>query len=241
MTQLILALRAYQSDVEIHQHAAFQVVLTEDEPFDSFSEGKNHKNIYGFVIRPQVAHACKCSQSNLIILNIEPYSAIGKNLSNKLKANHKTFYFFSKNEVAAFFNLKKTTVSVQKIIKNISGDTLLQKNDDRVVAVLDYIHSTFNSHKISLKQISQQVCLSPSRLGFIFKKQIGSSIFKYLLWTRLRFAISLLLTENKKSITEIALESGFYDSAQMTKYMYALFGISPSKLKQKSDLIQFLN
>jgi transcriptional regulator GlxA family with amidase domain len=74
----------------------------------------------------------------------------------------------------------------------------------------------------------------------LFKKQIGSSIGKYILWTRLKNAIFLILSDNEKSLTNIALESGFYDSSQMIKYMYQMFGISPSKLRQKSDLIQFL-
>jgi AraC-like DNA-binding protein len=84
------------------------------------------------------------------------------------------------------------------------------------------------------------VFLSSSRLAYLFKQQTGSSITKYLLWTRIKNAVYLILNSKDKSLTIIAQESGFYDSSQMIKYMHQMFGISPSKLRQKSDLIQFL-
>lgn len=240
MTQFILAFRAFKSDVKVHKHSAFQIVLAEDNPFDSFSEGRKHENIYGFIVKPQVAHTCKCSNSTLIIINIEPYSSIGQNLFNRFKVDQNAAYFYSQKEIADFFLMTRATASLQEILKILSGEVSLKKKDERIVRVLNIIHSRFNSERISLNEISQEVNLSPSRLGAIFKKEIGSSIFKYLLWMRLRSSIFQLLEKSEKSITEIALESGFYDSSQMTRYMNSMFGISPSALKQKSDLIQFL-
>ena len=114
------------------------------------------------------------------------------------------------------------------------------KSDERVNKTIAFINENFNSDKFTLDELSGKIFLSASRLGFLFREQTGSSIFKYLLWTRLRYAISQILAGNNKSLTEIAYESGFYDSSQMTKYMYEMFGISPSRLRQKSDLIQFL-
>ena len=112
--------------------------------------------------------------------------------------------------------------------------------DKRVENAIDYINKNYKSDKFSINELAKQVFLSSSRLSLLFKQQIGSSIIKYLLWTRLRNAIFLILTNHKKSITEIALECGFYDSSQINKYMYQMFGIAPLKLRQKSDLIQFL-
>ncbi len=239
MTNLILALRAYKSDVDIHKHSAYQIVLSEDEPFNTVCENKNHINIYGFAIKPQVAHSCQCSNSNLVILNIEPYSTLGNILSKEIGEKRRSVHFTSQQEISDFFHTHNKKFAIPDFIHNYKN-SLPHKYDERVNKAIAYINEKFNSDKFTLDELSGNIFLSASRLGYLFKEQTGSSIFKYLLWTRLRYAISQILTRNSKSLTEIAYESGFYDSSQMTKYMYEMFGISPSRLRQKSDLIQFL-
>ncbi|WP_037328794.1 helix-turn-helix domain-containing protein [Runella zeae] len=239
MDNFILALRAYKSDVEIHRHSAYQIVFTTDNPFHSTIERKKHQNIYGFVIRPHVAHACECSNSNLTIINIEPYSFIGKIVLEKLKKNNfKVFY--NNDEFTNFFNISGLKFSIYNLVRSYQSNKSGVQKDERIEKVIAYINQNFQTEQFSLNDIANHVFLSPSRLGFLFKQETGSSIMKYLLWTRLRRAIFLILTNHKKRITDIALESGFYDSSQMNKYMYQMFGVGPLKLRQKSDLIQFL-
>ena len=239
MDKFILALRAYQSDVEIHRHSAYQIVFTTDNPFHSTIERKKHQNIYGFVIRPQVAHACECSNSNLTIINIEPYSFIGKIILEKLE-NNKFKVFYDNDELTNFFNISEFKFSISNLVKSYQPNKSRTQKDERVEKVIVHIDQNFQTEQFSLNDIANHVFLSPSRLGFLFKQETGSSITKYLLWARLRRAIFLILTNHKKRITDIALESGFYDSSQMNKYMYQMFGVGPLKLRQKSDLIQFL-
>ncbi|MBS1739453.1 MAG: AraC family transcriptional regulator [Bacteroidetes bacterium] len=237
--KLILGLKADKSDVEIHQHSAFQIVFTEDYPFQTSINNTVHQNIFGFVIRPQVAHSCVCSQSILSVINVEPFSFLGKIIASKLKEN-KSLIFENKRSFQTFFEINQDSEVLQAII-NI-GETEIDKStfDERINKTILYIQQNFQSDKFSIQDLANYIFLSPSRLSSLFKQQIGSSISKYLLWTRLRNAIFLILMKKDKSITEIALESGFYDSSQMNKYMYQMFGITPSKLRIKSDLIQFL-
>lgn len=236
---LMLALKAKQSNVEIHRHSACQIVFTEDNPFNTTIENTTYNEIFGFVIKPQVAHSCSCSLSNLIVLNIEPYSFLGKFISTRLGNSNATFLYDS-NDFLNFFNSSNKDLSFLGLISTINQHQNNQPVDDRIQQAIQFIVEHFSSESISVKDIAGHVHLSPSRMSALFKKQIGSSFSKYLLWTRLRNAIFLLLSNKRKSITEIALESGFYDASQLNKYMYQMFGISPSRLKQKSDLIQFL-
>jgi AraC-like DNA-binding protein len=236
--KLLLALKAEKSNVDIHKHSAFQIVFTEDNPFLSTIENKKHNEIFGFAIKPQVAHSCECSQSNLIILNIEPYSFLGKFISTKLGQSNFAV-FTNKMEFQDFFESTKTEFSLTSLISQ-NYNLNIVPIDERVLKAISLINEQFKEKNISTQDIAKQFFISPSRLATVFKEQTGSSISKYLLWTRLRNAIFLILTEKDTTLTKIALESGFYDSSQMIKYMYQMFGISPSKLKQKSDLIQFL-
>lgn len=238
--QLLLILKAKKSNVEIHKHSAFQIVFTEDYPFHSTLENKKYLNIYGFVIKPQVAHSCECSQSNLIIFNVEPYSFLGKLIATKL-GNSTAAIFSDVEKFQQFFDSSKDEFSIRSLIKATNQNREIQHIDERIQQSISFINNHFKLETISTQAIANHVFLSPSRLAALFKQQIGSSISKYILWTRLKNAIFLILSERDKTLTTIALESGFYDSSQMNKYMYQLFGISPSKLKQKSDLIQFLD
>lgn len=239
--EFLLALKAEKSNVEIHKHSAFQIVFTKDNPFLTTMENKVYSEIFGFAIKPQIAHSCECSESNLIILNIEPYSFLGRFISAKLEQSNKVI-FFDKIQFYQFFDKidMDAEFSLNDFMNKIKFKLYTQPIDDRVLKAITLINNNYRLQSISTNDIAKQVFLSQSRLAVIFKHQVGSSMSKYLLWTRLRNAIFLILSEKEKTLTTIALESGFYDASQMTKYMYQLFGISPSKLKQKSDLIQFL-
>lgn len=237
---LLLALKAKKSDVEIHKHSAFQLVFTEDNLFQTTLEKENHTAIFGFVIKPQVAHSCQCSQSNLIIFNIEPYSFLGRLISDKLGKSTGAV-FSSKEELMQFFGGRGDELSIAVLLNLATGHQVIYPIDERVQRALSFINKHFKSGMISLQDVAKEIFLSPSRLATLFKQEIGSSISKYILWMRLRHAIFLILTDKGKALTTIALESGFYDSSSMNKYMYQMFGISPSRLRQKSDLIQFLD
>ncbi|MDI9871174.1 helix-turn-helix domain-containing protein [Flectobacillus roseus] len=236
---LILALKAKKSNVEIHKHAAFQIVFTDDYPFSTTLESQEYPDIFGFVIKPQVAHACVCNQGNVVILNIEPYSILGKLIEEQL-GDKNAIILYTKVELQHFLGMQEGDFSLDRLLDLNLQNSLIQPLDTRIEDAITFIHEHFKVENISTQEVANHVFLSPSRLATLFKQQIGSSISKYLLWTRLRNAIFQILTAKDKNLTTIALESGFYDSSQMTKYMYQLFGISPSKLKQKSDLIQFL-
>ena len=63
ITKLLLALKAEKSNVDIHKHSAFKVVFTEDKLFSTTIENKKHNEIFGFAIKPQVAHSCDVAKA----------------------------------------------------------------------------------------------------------------------------------------------------------------------------------
>ena len=110
--------------------------------------------------------------------------------------------------------------------------------DERVATIVEYIKANYFNQDITPQTFAEIVFLSPSRLASLFKEQTGSSLSKYLLWTRLRQVIYLTLSEKERTLTEIAYDTGFYDLPQLNKYMYEMFGMPPKALKFNSDLIQ---
>lgn len=234
----ILGLKAYNITVEIHHHSAYQLVLSNDTPFTSTINGQLYERIHGFLIKPHVPHFCVAEKGTLNVLNIEPYSTVGLELSSRFATNQNHIVFNSPTETSAFFQTEKDTFNIHTIIDALLSQLHTTQYDERVTKIVEYIKANYFQPDITPRTFVDIVFLSPSRLASLFKEQTGSSLSKYLLWTRLRQAVYLTLSDKGKSLTEISFEAGFYDLPQFNKYMYEMFGMPPKALKHNSDLIQ---
>lgn len=238
MNPFILALKARNLTVEIHHHAAYQIVLSNDTPFNSTINGVLYERIHGFLIKPHVSHFCVAEKGTLNVLNLEPYSNIGLELAGWFNTNQEYIVFNSPMETNSFFQTARNSLDISNIIDALLSKLSTINYDDRVMKMVEYIKTNFYQQDITPQTFTDIVFLSPSRLASLFKEQTGSSLSKYLLWTRLRQAVYLTLSEKDRSLTDIAYDTGFYDLPQLNKYMYEMFGMPPKVLKQNSDLIQ---
>jgi YesN/AraC family two-component response regulator len=227
-------------DVEMHRHAAYQIVLTTDSTFQSIIDGTLHSNIFGFIIKPQVSHLCTGVNGTCNIINIEPDSELGMILSHKL-INEQVFVLNHSDDLKQFFEIHKTpdTNNITKLLQQVLSKSNLQHSiDARIVDAIEFIKK-HQAESLSTEILADKVFLSPSRFSALFKKETGSSFSKFVLWYRVKQAIRLLLSSTSLSVTEIALTTGFYDSANFNKVMYELIGVKPSLLRKNSNLIQF--
>ncbi|MDN3596862.1 helix-turn-helix domain-containing protein [Zunongwangia endophytica] len=238
MNPFILALIARNLTVEIHHHSAYQIVMSNDTPFNSTFDGNLKERIHGFLIKPHVSHFCIAENGTINVLNIEPYSTIGLELARRFKENEDYIVFNSPSETNTFFGTERESLDLKKIIDTLIAKLPSTDYDERVTKIVDYIKANYFQSDITPQTFAEIVFLSPSRLASLFKQQTGSSLSKYLLWTRLRQAIYLTLSDKERSLTDIAYDTGFYDLPQLNKYMYEMFGMPPKALKQNSDLIQ---
>jgi AraC-like DNA-binding protein len=234
----ILALRAYNLTVQIHHHSAYQIVLSNDTPFNSTISGELHERIHGFLIKPNVPHFCVAEKGSLNVLNIEPYSNVGLELAGRLETNQDYLVFNSPTETNDFFLTGKDTLDIYTVIDALLSRLPVVQYDERVTKIVEYIKEHYFNRDITPQTFADIVFLSPSRLASLFKQQTGSSLSKFLLWTRLRQVIYLTLSDKARSLTDIAYDTGFYDLPQLNKYMYEMFGMPPKALKYSSDLIQ---
>jgi AraC-like DNA-binding protein len=234
----ILALKARNLTVEIHHHSAYQIVLSNDTPFNSTISGVLHEQIHGFLIKPQVTHFCEAENGTLNILNIEPYSTIGLELRSRFKEDQEDIVFYTPPETNSFFHTPGDSLDIHQLVDALLHQLPPVEYDERVTKIVEYIKANYFQSDITPQTFADIVFLSPSRLASLFKQQTGSSLSKYLLWTRLRQAIYLILSDKDRSLTDIAYQTGFYDLPQFNKYMYEMFGMPPKALKYNSDLIQ---
>lgn len=105
------------------------------------------------------------------------------------------------------------------------------KNVDIIRKVREFIRANYKK-KITLRDISKAVYLSPYYLSHIFKKETGSTILEYLTKVRIEEA-KKLLEEDSWDTTRIAFETGYSDQSYFCKVFKKIEGISTSKYREK--------
>ena len=102
--------------------------------------------------------------------------------------------------------------------------------------VYEYIEENIGKH-FSLKEVADQVNLSPSRFSHLFREFMGTSFAKYLAKYRIQFAKELLIAEPNANITDICDRSGFHSLQHFNRTFKAEYGVSPS-VYRKQHLVQ---
>lgn len=100
--------------------------------------------------------------------------------------------------------------------------------DDRVQRCLSYINDREVAYHSMIGELKSEVHLSDSRLSHLFRQEIGLSLKKYLVWSRLKKTIQLVL-EQGVTLSSAAIRSGFYDQAHLSKAFKNMLGLSPSE------------
>ena len=114
-----------------------------------------------------------------------------------------------------------------------AGPTSCAQVDRRVSMVMERVESELCSPP-SLTALAASVHLSPDRLSHLFVSEIGLPLRSYALWRRYRLALRQLHSDT--SLTQLALQAGFYDQAHMTRTFNGFFGLRPSLLRSASKL-----
>ena len=88
------------------------------------------------------------------------------------------------------------------------------------------------SRALSLRELSTFSHMSESGFRHRFRELTGLSPMDYLIRLRLRRA-ALLLFHDDHQITEIALETGFYDGNYFARKFRQVFGCSPRDFRRR--------
>ena len=82
----------------------------------------------------------------------------------------------------------------------------------------------------SLSELARIIGINEYKLKRGFKEIFGNTVFGYLSDARLEIA-KMDLLENKKTVSEIALELGYSSLPHFSNAFKNKFGVSPAKLK----------
>lgn len=101
---------------------------------------------------------------------------------------------------------------------------------ERLQPALDYIEQNY-AERLSVAQLAGLLCLSPDRLGHLFRDGVGQAPLQYINEIRLRKAMLLLQTE-EYTVTDVAQAVGFFDYNHFGRLFRRRYGCTPNQVRQ---------
>lgn len=100
-----------------------------------------------------------------------------------------------------------------------------------VVGKVVHIIESDYANDISLEYLAEKVFVSPSYLSYLFKKETGQNIVKYVMAYRLEKAAELLRNTPLK-ISEVCLKTGFSNLSYFCSLYKSYMGVTPAQYRR---------
>lgn len=123
-------------------------------------------------------------------------------------------------------------VQLNRLILEHGQDAMLPGDGNRLSPVLAHIHSHC-TESLSVDGLAEQFGYSPSHLAHSFKKQMGTSLYHYVLLRRLQIGRQAML--DGVPVKEAYQRCGFGDYAGFYRAFLKEFGLSPQQYKKKNQ------
>lgn len=126
---------------------------------------------------------------------------------------------------------------VQWIVKINFKTPLKPKKDKlgRFQMAKSFIEEKY-TEKINLVMLEKVVALNKFKLIRMFKKELGLTPFEYILLLRIKQAKTQL--RQKQTLSQVALDAGFYDQSNFTHYFKKYTGVSPLVYQKGCNILQ---
>lgn len=108
---------------------------------------------------------------------------------------------------------------------------------DRRLRPIEWVKEAISVHperKWTIGQLADLACVSPYHLAHIFRAEVGVSVYRYVLRSRLAKALEAVLDDDT-DLTAIAFETGFSSHSHFTARFRALFGLTPIGLRRRAS------
>jgi LacI family transcriptional regulator len=101
--------------------------------------------------------------------------------------------------------------------------------------VVNYIEDNYTTD-INIETFSEMVPLSRRNLEVKFKKEMGTSIYQFILNCRIEYFAHLLLTTDR-TMFDLALESGFNDCKNISRIFKKIKGYTPIEFRKRHNYV----
>ena len=118
--------------------------------------------------------------------------------------------------------------AARDVVRALTGGMeSLVVSDERILRATAYIRSHLDA-ELTLEDVAEVACLSPSRFRHLFVEQTGMALRPYILWRRFLHVWELL--GRGMSVSAAAHAAGFADAAHLSRTSRRAFGFPPSAM-----------
>jgi len=223
-----------RSDVT-QRHTVTLLVALNDAGFVLGTQNGQSQRYQAALIARHTPRSLDASDTALLSLNFDPQSY-----------EHHALTAFLANQAVRSVSLTPGAIDRQEMLRVGSGTldksalfrltTALPKaiNGYRPIKVAMDMRALHVAQKIkkelpltsSVAELGAEIGLSADRLTHLFSDKLGIPIKSYILWAKMRRAIELIA--QGETLSAVAYDVGFSDSAHLTRTIKYFFGLTPS-------------
>lgn len=137
------------------------------------------------------------------------------------------------NDIMNSNDLQKFGTVLSNIIEGV-----VRTNEENIpdgsaaVAEIKKVIKNEYMNDIGLEDIAEKVCLTPAYVSFIFKKETGNNLVKYLTDYRMKKARDLLENSNMK-IIDVGKACGYQNQSYFNKLFKNYYGMTPKQFREQ--------
>lgn len=218
----------------VHSHHAAHVVLsTSGNVVARF--GRKRVEGAGVWVPSNVGHSLETEGAS-VVLFVEPTSPIGAGLASVL------------GDAPASLDAGVRDAAVRGIGPRDAGSPIAAANvlealgvregraalDARIARVLRWLdESELGKDDVAQSALAARAGISPTRLTHLFTTDVGTPLRRYVLWLRVRRALSQL--GSGAPLATIAQSAGFSDAAHLSRTVRRTFGMTPTQILESKS------
>ncbi len=208
-------------ETEFHSHPAIEIIWAKSGVFSLWIDGLSFESLAWALVPANRRHKLSSTEGILQIIMIEHH--------HQWVLEH---FKINGSDLTKGYFLQSTppelVIQVAGIVKQIHEGEGWNYYDKRISRIIAYLKQHDLDYEDMIKTFRTITHLSESRLSHLFKSNMGISMKKYLIWSKLKFTIKNHLNHKDDLFTAL-VKSGFYDQPHFSKSFKSMLGVKPSK------------
>lgn len=209
-----------------HAHHAVQIITATTMLTVIDATGARHCGTK-VIVPADAAHRIETGTARGSLVFLDPESAAGRT------AHQRSIRIgWTPGPVLGHMRERPLTVVVADLMEQLTPWSAAEVPDRHpaVLAALHFLPELAAVGAVGGTEVAARVGVSTSRLTHLFTEQVGIPLRRYVLWLRLRIAITRVYAGD--DLTDAAHAAGFADSAHLSRTCRDMFGLAPSALSR---------
>jgi len=210
-----------------HSHMAAHIIISMEGSMKAQCAGAEYL-CQGILLPSGVSHAVDTMRNSVLVFLYDCTTDVAKQIRETACIPEEVckeiaqLYADCDETTGSYYGFEKAVLTRVGITGAAS-----EVSDERIRTAMEFIR-TQSTEKVTCRDVAAAVHLSQSRFSHLFREQVGMTFAAYLIYQRIMYVYSQVFRGN--SITEAALEAGFYSSAHFADVNRRVFGISASAI-----------